>query len=84
MRRAVRAVSVERGRDPRAHALVAFGGAGGLHAAALAAEMEMDEVVVPIVAGLFSSLGIAVRRYGGQPDRRRARAAAGGGRVGDR
>jgi N-methylhydantoinase A len=58
MRRAVRAVSVERGRDPRAHALVAFGGAGGLHAAALAAEMEMDEVVVPIVAGLFSSLGL--------------------------
>lgn len=58
MRRAVRAVSVERGRDPRAHALVAFGGAGGVHAAALAAEMEMDEVVVPIVSGLFSSLGL--------------------------
>jgi len=58
MRRAVRAVSVERGRDPRHHTLVAFGGAGGIHAAALAAEMEMDEVAVPVAAGLFSSLGL--------------------------
>jgi N-methylhydantoinase A len=58
MRRAVRAVSVERGRDPRAHSLFAFGGAGGIHAAALAAEMEMPEVVIPVVAGLFSSLGL--------------------------
>src|SRR5207244_3532593 len=58
MRRAVRAVSVERGRDPRAHSLFAFGGAGGIHAAALAAEMEMPEVVIPAVAALFSSLGL--------------------------
>lgn len=58
MRRAVRAVSVERGRDPRTHSLVAFGGAGGLHAAALAADMEMREVIVPVVGGLFSSLGL--------------------------
>lgn len=58
MRRAVRAVSVERGRDVREHTLIAFGGAGGLHAAALAREMEMPEVIVPIVAGLFSSLGL--------------------------
>jgi N-methylhydantoinase A len=58
MRRAVRAVSIERGRDPRVHALVAFGGAGGIHGAALAAEMDMEEVIVPIVAGLFSSLGL--------------------------
>jgi N-methylhydantoinase A len=58
MRRAVRAVSVERGRDPRRHTLVAFGGAGGIHAAALAAEMEMDGVAVPVAAGLFSSLGL--------------------------
>ncbi len=58
MRRAVRAVSVERGRDPRRHTLVAFGGAGGVHAAALAAEMEMDEVAIPVAAGLFSSLGL--------------------------
>ena len=58
MRRAVRTVSVERGRDPRSFSLFAFGGAGGLHAAALAAEVEMPEVVIPIVPGLFSSLGL--------------------------
>ena len=58
MRRAVRAVSVERGHDPRQFTLVAFGGAGGLHAAALAAELEMPEVAVPIAPGLFSSLGL--------------------------
>jgi N-methylhydantoinase A len=58
MRRAVRAVSVERGRDPRNFSLFAFGGAGGLHAAALATELEMDEVVVPMIPGLFSSLGL--------------------------
>ena len=56
MRRAVR--SVERGRNPRAYNLLAFGGAGGLHAAALAAELEMREVIVPIAPGLFSSLGL--------------------------
>jgi N-methylhydantoinase A len=58
MQRAVRGVSVERGRDPREYSLVAFGGAGGLHAAAMAAELEMREVVVPIAPGLFSSLGL--------------------------
>jgi N-methylhydantoinase A len=58
MRRAVRSVSVERGRDPRVYSLVAFGGAGGLHAASLAAELEMREVIVPIAPGLFSSLGL--------------------------
>jgi len=58
MRRAIRAVSVERGHDPRRFTLMAFGGAGGVHAASLAAEMEMPEVVVPIVPGLFSSLGL--------------------------
>jgi N-methylhydantoinase A len=58
MRRAIRTVSVERGRDPRAFSLVAFGGAGGLHAASLAAEVEMSEVVIPVVPGLFSSLGL--------------------------
>ena len=58
MRRAVRAVSVERGYDPRQFTLVSFGGAGGLHAAALATELEMPEVAVPIAPGLFSSLGL--------------------------
>jgi len=58
MRRAVRAVSVERGYDPRQFTLVSFGGAGGLHAAALAADLDMPEVAVPIAPGLFSSLGL--------------------------
>ncbi len=58
MRRAIRAVSVERGRDPRDFSLVSFGGAGGIHAATLARELEMAEVIVPIAPGLFSGLGL--------------------------
>jgi len=58
MRRAIRAVSVERGRDPRSFSLIAFGGNGGIHAAALARELEMPEVIVPIAPGLFSGLGL--------------------------
>ncbi len=58
MERAVRAVSVERGADPREAVLVAFGGAGGLHATALARRLEMAGVVVPPFAGVFSALGL--------------------------
>ncbi len=58
MERAVRAVSVEQGADPRQAALVAFGGAGGLHATALARRLEMAGVVVPPFAGVFSALGL--------------------------
>jgi N-methylhydantoinase A len=58
MRRAIRAVSVERGRDPRSFSLISFGGNGGIHAAALAEELEMPAVIVPIVPGLFSGLGL--------------------------
>jgi N-methylhydantoinase A len=58
MRRAIRAVSVERGRDPRSFSLISFGGNGGIHAAALARELEMPEVIVPIAPGLFSGLGL--------------------------
>ena len=58
MRRAIRTVSVERGRDPRSFTLIAFGGAGGIHAAALAQELEMPEVIIPIAPGLFSGLGL--------------------------
>jgi N-methylhydantoinase A len=56
--RALRAVSVERGRDPRNMALVAFGGAGPVHAAALAVGMGMGRVVVPTTAGVFSAVGL--------------------------
>ena len=58
MTHAVRAVSVEQGTDPREAALMAFGGAGGLHASALARSLEMDSVIVPPYAGVFSAFGL--------------------------
>lgn len=58
MERALRRVSVERGVDPRQLALVAFGGAGPLHACALADALEMPTVIVPAHAGVLSALGI--------------------------
>lgn len=58
MIRAVRAVSVERGRDARDYTLVAFGGAGPLHAAELGRSMGMQRVIVPNSPGLFSALGL--------------------------
>src|SRR5437868_4063196 len=59
MMRALRLVSVERGRDPRDFALVAFGGAGPLHACALAEELGIGAVLVPAEAGVLSALGLA-------------------------
>ena len=58
MAEALRIVSVERGHDPREFALIAFGGAGPVHAAALAAELQIPEVIVPPVPGAFSALGL--------------------------
>ena len=58
MIRAIRAVSSERGRDPRSFALFAFGGNGGLFAAGMAAELGMKRVIVPPAAGLFSAFGL--------------------------
>jgi N-methylhydantoinase A len=58
MTRALRVVSVEQGLDPRDFALVAFGGAGPLHACALADELEMGTVLVPAAAGVLSALGL--------------------------
>ena len=71
MVRALRVVSVEQGLDPRDFALVAFGGAGPLHACALADELGMATVLVPAAAGVLSALGLvaaderrdAVRTY---------------------
>src|SRR5437763_4778539 len=59
MLRARRVVSAERGHDPREFALVAYGGAGPLHACALAEELGMEAVVVPAAAGVLSALGLA-------------------------
>jgi N-methylhydantoinase A len=57
MERALRAVSVERGSDPRACTLVTFGGAGGLHAVELARALRVPRVVVPREPGALSALG---------------------------
>ena len=62
MVRALRSVSSEKGRDPRAFALVAYGGSGPIHAAGLAEELGMHTVVVPAVAGLFSAVGLLFAR----------------------
>ena len=60
MMRAIRAVSVERGRDPRQFALLAFGGNGPLFAAALAVELGITRVIVPPLPGVFSAFGLLV------------------------
>ena len=60
MEKAIRVVSIERGRDPRDFALVAFGGAGGLHACALAEALSIPRVIVPALPGALSALGILV------------------------
>lgn len=58
MERAIRNVSVEQGADPRRARLVAFGGAGGLHATALARRLGMAGVAIPPHGGVFSALGL--------------------------
>ncbi len=60
MVRAIRVVSVERGHDPRELELVAFGGAGPLHACEVADALGMRRVLVPAAGGVLSALGIAV------------------------
>src|SRR5437868_1561705 len=60
MEKAIRVVSIERGYDPREFALVAFGGAGGLHACELAAALSIPRVVVPALPGALSAFGILV------------------------
>ena len=58
MMRALRAVSTERGRDPRDFALMAFGGSGPIHATGLAGELHIKEIIIPPLPGLFSTLGL--------------------------
>ena len=65
MVRALRVVSVERGLDPREFALIAFGGAGPLHACALAEELDMPTVLIPKAGGVLSALGIALSEMRG-------------------
>ena len=58
MARAIRVISVQRGHDPRDYTLMAFGGAGPLHAARLAAELEMKRVLVPRNPGILCAMGL--------------------------
>lgn len=58
MVRAIKVISVERGKDPRGFKLVSFGGAGGLHACALADELGIKTVIVPAMPGLLSAYGM--------------------------
>ena len=79
MERAVRAVTVTEGADPRGAALSAYGGAGGLHGSALARRLEMGKMLIPPHAGVFSALGLLLQPAAGRhrpqraprPDRRR-------------
>jgi N-methylhydantoinase A len=60
MERAVRAVSVERGHDPRSYTLVAFGGAGPMHGCTLAERLDIPRVLVPAFPGVLCAYGAAV------------------------
>jgi len=60
MAQALRVISVQRGVDPRNHALLSFGGAGGLHVCALAEALGMARALVPVHAGVLSALGMLV------------------------
>jgi N-methylhydantoinase A len=64
MERALRAVSVEEGADPRESVLVAFGGSGGLHATRLARRLGIRKVLIPPLSGVFSALGLLLARPG--------------------
>jgi N-methylhydantoinase A len=73
MARAIRRVSTERGVDPRDLPLCTFGGAGGLHACALADELQMPSVILPARAGLLSAVGMLL----GAPIAERSRTVLG-------
>lgn len=63
MERAIRKVSVERGYDPAGFTLVAFGGAGPLHACELAERLSIPRVLVPLAPGVLSALGMLVADF---------------------
>ena len=60
MLRALRVVTVQRGIDPRRYSLMAFGGAGGLHAAQLADELGIDTILCPRASGVLAALGLVI------------------------
>jgi N-methylhydantoinase A len=64
MARALRVISVERGHDPADYVLLCFGGAGGLHACDLAELLNMQRIIIPARAGVFSAMGMLVSEPG--------------------
>jgi N-methylhydantoinase A len=66
MARALRVISIEKGHDPEDHALISFGGAGGLHVCALAEALNMSTAIVPVHAGVLSAFGMLVAPRGRQ------------------
>ena len=90
MAEALKIVSVQRGHDPRDFALAAFGGAGPLHAAALAEELGIATVICPPIPGAFSALGLVGTRSAARlrahryTTRRRARRSVASARSGFR
>lgn len=60
MVKAIRAISIERGYDPKDFSLLAFGGAGPLHAAGVARELEISRVIVPLNPGILCAMGLIV------------------------
>jgi len=64
MERAIRVISVERGHDPRDYALLAFGGAGPLHAAEIARRLSIPRVLIPATAGVLSAFGLLASEVG--------------------
>ena len=70
MANAIHSMTVERGIDPRGFVLYAYGGGGGLFAAATAAELDIATIVVPREPATFSAWGILASEYGRTPRRR--------------
>jgi len=81
MEAALKRASLERGHDPREFALVAFGGAGPLHACELADRLEIPRVLVPAYPGLFSSMGMLLAEAGRDYTRTVLRRLDGAGRL---
>lgn len=63
MARAARIITIERGFDPRDFTLIAYGGAGPMHAAELAEELGVTRIIIPVTPGLFSALGLLLADY---------------------
>ena len=63
MGKILRIVTIERGHDPRDFTMVAFGGAGPMHACPLAEELEIRKIIIPILPGIFSALGLVAAGF---------------------